>query len=266
MAFSELTQPIPFTLNAGGAGDTIGTLTVTLQPSVATGAVAALTLDPPGATLSNQSASVRETVSAGNLTLVNGSVTVSALAGPTSLVATAVSTSQINVSWSGVGGADHYEIWRSSNGSAFAVAGTSPTTAFSDTPVSAGTTYLYRALAVDGVGGTSALSNVDAATTIFFTDDPLVVGSTLIKAVHITELRSAVDAMRAAASLPPLSADPSIAVGLPMLASHINALRTGLDAARTAIGLVALSYTDASLTPGGIVKAAHVQELRNGTK
>jgi hypothetical protein len=36
-----------------------------------------------------------------------------------------------------------------------------------------------------------ALSSVDLATTILFTADPVSAGSTVIKAVHITELRTA---------------------------------------------------------------------------
>jgi hypothetical protein len=260
-------QALDFTLDAAAPGNRIGTLTVTLQ-SVAPGTIAALTFDPPAATLSNLAASVVETVANGNLSLANGSVTASAaIAAPSGLTATANGTSQVGLSWGAVGGADHYEVWRSSNGGAFASIGLPSIAGFTDSTVSANTTYLYRVQAIDAVGGVSAFSNTDAATTIVFQDDPAVAGSTTIEAAHVTELRSAVNAMRAAASLGPLAADATIGVGLTVRATHVSALRTGLDVARSAIGLSALTYTDPTLMAGAtLIKAAHVQELRTGVK
>ena len=106
----------------------------------------------------------------------------------------------------------------------------------------------------------------DAATTTIFTDDPLVSGSS-VKAVHITQLRTAVNAMRAAAGLAPQSfADPSLA-GVAIKATHLTQLRTALDAARTAIGLPAVPYSDSTITVGSTVaKTAHIAELRSGVK
>jgi hypothetical protein len=244
----------PSSTNVSGQ---LGTLSVTFQPTAAPGTTVTLLLDPPSAMLSNQSASVVETVADGNLSLVNGSITVGNT--PTSLVATAAGTTQVNLTWNGVAGASSYEVWRSVDGSAFALAGNPATTSFSDLSVVAGKTYLYRVRA----GTTSPFSNTDAATTIVFTDDPLVAQSTIIKALHLTQLRTAVNAMRASASLGPLAADSTIGVGQVVRAQHITALRTALDQARAAIGLPALAYTDATPT---IVKAAHVQELRSGVK
>ncbi len=48
---------------------------------------------------------------------------------------------------------------------------------------------------------------------------------------------------------------------------HVTALRTALDAARSAIGLAAISYTDPTITAGvTVMKAAHLTELRAGTQ
>lgn len=248
-----------FAAPANASGQ-IGVLSAT--PAAPAGSVIALRLDPPSAMLSNQSASVVETVANGNLALVNGSITVSSLAAPAGLTATANGTTQVSVTWNAVAGASQYQVWRSVDGSAFALVGSPASTAFSDNGVTAGKTYLYRVRAVAGPE-TSPFSNVKAATTIVFTDDPLVPRTTRIKAVHVTELRTAVNAMRASASLPPLAADSTIGPGQRIRAQHITALRTGLSQARAAIGLPALSYTDATLTR---IKAAHVQELRNGVK
>jgi hypothetical protein len=253
-----------FAAPANAAGQ-IGVLTAT--SSLPPGSVIPLTLHPPSAMLSNQAASVVETVENGELALVNGSITVVVPAAPAGVVATAVNptqvnVTQVNVTWNAVAGAVHYEVWRSVDGGAFALAGSPSVPAMSDGAVVASKTYLYRVRAVNGPH-VSPFSNVDAATTIAFTDDPAVPQSTRVKAVHITQLRTAVNAMRSSASLAPLAADPTIGVGLRIRAQHITALRSGLSEARAAIGLPALSFTDATLM---VVKAVHVQELRDGVK
>jgi len=108
----------------------------------------------------------------------------------------------------------------------------------------------------------------DAATTIFFTNDPLIAGSTTVNAVHVTELRQAVNAMRATASLGSSSfADPVLIAGVPVKAVHIQDLRTALNQARTTLGLSAIVFTDPTLTVGTtLAKTAHIQELRSGVK
>ncbi|HEU4886585.1 MAG TPA: fibronectin type III domain-containing protein, partial [Thermoanaerobaculia bacterium] len=196
-----------------------------------------------------------------------GSVTVSALVTPANLVATAASASQVNVDWGDVAGADHYDVWRSSNGGEYAIVGSPSVSAFTDSTVSANTTYLYRVQAVDGGDDPSAFSNLDAATTVMFTDDPLVTLTTKVKLAHITELRTAVNAIRAAATLGALAADGTIAAGALVRAQHVNALRTGLNEARSVIGLSALTYTDPALTAGATkIKSSHIHELRNGVR
>jgi RHS repeat-associated protein len=95
-----------------------------------------------------------------------------------------------------------------------------------------------------------------------FTDDPLVPGVTVIKAVHIIELRTAVNQARSRASLAPASWAESVSPGVFIKAAHIMELRTRLDEARAALGLSTASYTDPSLGMWTTVKAAHVQELR----
>jgi hypothetical protein len=50
-------------------------------------------------------------------------------------------------------------------------------------------------------------------------------------------------------------------------AAHVTQLRSALDAARSNIGLPALSYTDSTIMAGVTqLKAAHVQEIRAGVK
>ena len=59
--------------------------------------------------------------------------------------------------------------------------------------------------------------------------------------------------------------DPSPA-GIFIKAVHITELRTNLNTARASIGLPAIAYSDPGLSAGSAVKAAHVQELRDGVK
>ena len=85
---------------------------------------------------------------------------------PTGLSASAVNSSQINLSWNASSGATTYKIQRSPDGSsAWSQVGTSSTTSFSDTGLAPSTTYYYRVLAGNSVGD-SAPSNVASATTL----------------------------------------------------------------------------------------------------
>jgi hypothetical protein len=181
---------------------------------------------------------------------------------PATFTATATSTSVTTLSWSAVSGVTSYEIWRSSANTPSTLLKTVSGTSTTDTGLTGNTTYVYK---VRGVCG-GAYSPLDAATTMLFTDDPLTAGTT-IRAVHITQLRTAIDAIRAAAGLQPASYTSAVAAGSLIRRTHITEMRTALDFARSVIGLPALSYTDATITAGTTrVKAAHLTDLRNGVK
>jgi hypothetical protein len=182
------------------------------------------------------------------------------------ITATANGTAQVALTWTAVGGATGYEVWRSFNNGAFALLTPTGATAFDDNTVAANTTYLYRVRALVG-GVWSAFSAVDPATTVAFTDEPLNAG-TPVKAVHVLQLRIAANAMRAATGLPAQSfTDPSLAAGSSIRAVHLSELRAALDQARAAIGLGALTYTDPVLSAGAtVVKMLHVSELRGGVR
>ncbi len=89
---------------------------------------------------------------------------------PTNLTATAVSQGQINLSWTAStapGGVTSYLVYRENPGSSsFVQVGTTngSTTTYSDTGLSASSTYSYEVLATDA-GGNSPFSNVATATT-----------------------------------------------------------------------------------------------------
>ncbi len=191
----------------------------------------------------------------------------SGLIAPTRLLATTASASQIFVVWDGVTTAVSYQLYRSDHNSAFAPVG-APTAAtfLSDSGLSGNTTYLYQVRAVNAASAASAPSNNDFATTIVFTDELLIAGSTVIKAVHMAELRTAVDAVRSAANLANASYTNAIAVGGLIRAADMTELRFSLGEARNLLGASVMVYTDPSLTVGTTVKAAHMRAIRTGTK
>jgi hypothetical protein len=187
---------------------------------------------------------------------------------PTDFTAAAATTTTINLSWTASVGATpstQYEIARSSGGGPFTTIQTIALTNFTDT-VAAGNAYVYKVRAVDVSAGTSPYSTPDVATTFSFTDDPLTGQVTRIKAVHLTELRQAVNALRTTVGLgAAVYTDPSISGATTIRAIHFAELRTALDQARTVIGLSAGGYTDPSLA-NVKVRAVHIAELRSRVK
>lgn len=106
------------------------------------------------------------------------------------------------------------------------------------------------------------------ATTIVFTDDPLIAGETIIKAVHLTELRQAVNAVRTYSNLAPFSNWIDAApIGVAIKALHLQELREKLDQALQVIYGSTGNYTDPTIVPGQtVIKAAHFQEIRQTVK
>jgi Bacterial Ig-like domain (group 3) len=178
------------------------------------------------------------------------------IAAPASMTATASSTTAVGLSWGGVTAATSYEIYR--NGTLLTAV---PGTTHNDTTVTANTAYVYQVRAIVVNGYTGPFSATDAATTVVFTD-PSLSGMTA-KTVHITELRTAVNALRAAAGLTAWT----FTGGTTIQRIHIKELRDALDQARAVLLLPALTYTDNNLVAGtSKVKAAHVMEIRAGTQ
>ena len=119
-----------------------------------------LTFETPG----TQSLTVTDTAS--HITATQTGIVVAPA--PTSLVATAASSSQINLSWTASSGATGYLIQQSlSPTTGWAQAGSTSsgsTTSFQETGLSSGTTYYYRVVATLG-SSDSPFSNVASATT-----------------------------------------------------------------------------------------------------
>lgn len=193
------------------------------------------------------------------------------LAAPASLVASTVSNVQVSITWSASPNAHHYQVERATTfGGTFTVLDSNvASTSFTDNSVTSVNAYLYRVKAADAGGNLSGPSNLDLATAITFDDDPFPQSPTLtlVKAQHVTQLRQAVNAARAAANLSPATwtQNPLSGTVTTITANDIQELRTALDQALSALGLTTGGYTDSSLA-GQLIKKIHIQELRDRVK
>jgi len=125
--------------------------------------------------------------------------------------------------------------------------------------------FVVRAYSTTGLfsAPSNEVSGVPGAS--LFTDNPLTPGLHVMRAVHITELRTRINALRAIRGLPaavwtdvtPLSGSTAIK------AIHLTQLRLALNAVYSALGRTPPTYTDPTLVPGStVIKVAHIAELR----
>jgi hypothetical protein len=187
---------------------------------------------------------------------------------PGNFVATATSPTSVSLTWTASTGTApiNYQVQRSASGTAGFTNVGSPTslTASTDTISSSPAAYLYRVVASNGAG--SAPSFYDIATNVIFVDDPLVATTTIVKAVHVTDLHAAVNAVQTLAGLANSAyTDDPISPGFLVKAVHISELRDRLQTARTLLGL-STSFADTITAGSTFVKASHFNELRNFVK
>lgn len=196
-------------------------------------------------------------------------------AAPSALVATP-STSNVALSWTAASGATNYRIERKGAGGSYALLSTTSSTSKTDDTASSGNAYLYRVCAADAAGNcTSSYSNIGLGMAFSFTDPTIVsylenpASATSIQAVHITQLRTAVNAVRSLAGLPAASWTNSVSPGATIFADDVRDLRSKLGDALVALSIQTSSYTDSTITsfiddPGNVttVKADHIRELR----
>jgi hypothetical protein len=97
-----------------------------------------------------------------------------------------------------------------------------------------------------------------------FTDDPLAAGGTVVRAVHVSELRTRIDVLRVQHGLAAFAwTDPSLGPGTVVRAAHFAELRTALLQAYTAASRPPPSLGE-SITAGlTIIRTSHLQELRD---
>lgn len=196
--------------------------------------------------------------------------------GPAALTTT--SASSVTLNWTALSGAGNYRVERKAAGGNYASIGSAGSPTFIDGGAALGSAYLYRVCAADGSGNCiSNYSNIGMAAPWNFPTDPTtIVGysedpghATTINANHITELRTAVNAVRHLAGMGDGTWTHPANHGDPIYVEDVRELRQKLDEALGALGLPTPPYqTDPTLvglhesanaTP---IKAAHIRELR----
>jgi RHS repeat-associated protein len=191
-------------------------------------------------------------------------VTASAPAG----LAANLSGANIAVSWSAVSGATNYRVEKKGTGGVYTLVGATASTGLTDNTVNAGSAYLYKVCVADAQNNcVSNYSNLALGTTITFATDPTITTSvTTAKAAHITELRTAVNAVRALANLPQGSwTNGTITAAVTTISKDdIRDLRDELDEALQALTITTSAYSETiNGAPNGTqIKAVHINELR----
>ncbi|HWW75840.1 MAG TPA: RHS repeat-associated core domain-containing protein, partial [Pyrinomonadaceae bacterium] len=187
---------------------------------------------------------------------------------PTNLQVTSASDTQISLSWSSASGTN-FRVERSpSLTGAYALVGTSATTALNDNTVSRGNAYLYRVCAASAGGQcVSGYSSFALGTAVTFADPQLTSQQTPVKAQHFNDLRLAVNAVRRAANLADATwTDATLTPqSTAVRAVHVQELRDRLNEALAALNITVSPFTDPALSTGSngtAVKRAHVEELR----
>ena len=114
--------------------------------------------------------------------------------------------------------------------------------------------------------GTYTLSSglgVAGSSSLPFADQPLLAGVTVVRAVHVSELRTRIDALRVRFGLGSFAYTAGApAAFTPIEARHVTELRTALAEAYVAAGRTAPLFADPVLAIGTVIRARHLNELR----
>ena len=133
------------------------------------------------------------------------------------------------------------------------------------TPVSEGKA-LVTVTATDTGGSNTPVTRRFTVTVLRpFSDHPIVPGVTPVRAVHFTELRMRIDALRSSAGLEPFAwTDPILRAGATSVRLvHLLDLRTALGTVYSEVGRPAPRWTDGTPMGGTTpIRAAHLMELR----
>lgn len=173
------------------------------------------------------------------------------------------SNNGILLTWTNSAGIDRTEVWRLEDGlwSLY-----TPTTQelYEDTNVSATKTYGYRVRSVAPDNSVTAFTDHAIATTSLLGSGAAPGGAIL--ATHIAGPRALVNQLRATAGLAPVTFTDANIFGVFVKAIHINEMRSALDAARIAIDLPPWPYFQPAISGGGVtVFARDFAEIREAT-
>jgi len=142
-----------------------------------------------------------------------------------------------------------------------------------DVPHLAGQTgQLTWDLATESSSVVVTISNIQVVNTMpaagaLFTDDPLRPGETVVRAVHLAELRDRIDVVRVGLGLPDLANEYRVLRSgeSTIQAADVLALRSALTQAYAAARRTPPTFSDLDLAFAP-VRAVHIQELRAAVK
>lgn len=183
--------------------------------------------------------------------------------------ATRQANGSVRIAWSAAQpGPVQMEVWRASTlAGGFAIVGTAAYGAgqYDDATAAPDTVYLYRVRALDAGANPGRDGGPDLANTRVYTDPVIASGSIAAKVIHVSEVRAAIDGLRALAGLAPATYSRTVTAGSAILATDFLEMRDRLDAARSSIpGLAAApAYFEPALTAGTtIIDRRHLLDLR----
>jgi len=219
------------------------------------------------AAVARDGAGNRTTSAAISVTVANADTTVptATITSPTSSSTYSTSTTPMTL---GGTASDNLAVtqvtWTNSRGGSGTATGTTSWTASGIVLQSGSNVLTVTARDAAGNTGTATLT-VTLTASFTFTDDPLTAQNTLIKGVHIVELRAAINSARMARGLPSFDwTDPTLTPGsIPVTVVHLIELRTALNQAYQAAGRTPPAYTDATVVAQqAVIRAIHLTELR----
>ena len=184
---------------------------------------------------------------------------------PTNLTVTSTSDTQVVLSWTApAGSVDHYQVERSQTVSGpFVFLSNAAGTGYTDGTMTTDHAYLYRVRAVATGNVVSLPSNMALGTATSFEFSSLQ--GQLIKAQHFYDVRTAVNAVRAAANLSAATWSRQSLAGLFVQANDVQEMRNKLDEALTALSIPVTAYQDPTLSTGAngtIIQAIHLEQLQ----
>ena len=217
-----------------------------------------------------------------NQLLITAEAGTSSAPPPTSLVSAPYNNGPgIQLNWTAASGASNSRIEKAtSKNGPYTLAGTSATNSFIDNGVTSGTAYLYKVCAANAQNAcTSSYSNFVLGVAFSFTTDPVLksfaedpVNASTPKTAHITELRTAVNAVRTLAGRSPATwTNLNLQTGVSLISvDDVRDLRLRLNEALSDLGIPLPTYTDATLIGfiedpqnATTIKAVHIRQLRD---
>jgi RHS repeat-associated protein len=198
---------------------------------------------------------------------------------PTLLIATPpISGASVTLNWTAASGATKYRVEQKGAVGSFIKIGTTASNSYVDNTAESGKAYLYKVCAANAQENCiSTYSNVVLGAAVTFPTDATLktfledpVNVTSVKAAHITELRSAVNAVRILAGLPVATWTYSNLVsGNTIHVEDVRELRANLGSALLQLQIQTPTYTDSTIKGfvedplnATTIRAAHIRELR----